>query len=307
MVGPFFGVILTMEKRWTDMTRGWIFPQFANFELVMDHIIWKARPPTRIRSVLQSWRAIKGGGGDWKKEVVKMDLPIIVIDVIFWSGALCKNVGLEVLALQLCCICQFWRVPRTWLNLSERSTKRKKTLHKMQLLAWWFSVYGFWHPLARRIEGATRDLDLTKRLWASPMNTTTSHAREHCNWIFGSTLLYTLQKRDREEKIIVDFCYILQEKLKWPQKLYFLLTPQMTRERVGSREKCSDGQLWRSTLRARLFRSGCKISSNEKRRHQMRPSLRSALLFSGNRLKKTLLEGKKHSQQSRIGFWNLVC
>ena len=236
-----------------------------------------------------------------------MDLPIIVIDVIFWSGALCKNVGLEVLALQLCCICQFWRVPRTWLNLSERSTKRKKTLHKMQLLAWWFSVYGFWHPLARRIEGATRDLDLTKRLWASPMNTTTSHAREHCNWIFGSTLLYTLQKRDREEKIIVDFCYILQEKLKWPQKLYFLLTPQMTRERVGSREKCSDGQLWRSTLRARLFRSGCKISSNEKRRHQMRPSLRSALLFSGNRLKKTLLEGKKHSQQSRIGFWNLVC
>ena len=44
-----------------------IFPQFANFELVMDHIIWKARPPTRIRSVLQSWRAIKGGGGDWKK------------------------------------------------------------------------------------------------------------------------------------------------------------------------------------------------------------------------------------------------
>ena len=165
----------------------------------------------------------------------------------------------------------------------------------MQLLAWWFSVYGFWHPLARRIEGATRDLDLTKRLWASPMNTTTSHAREHCNWIFGSTLLYTLQKRDREEKIIVDFCYILQEKLKWPQKLYFLLTPQMTRERVGSREKCSDGQLWRSTLRARLFRSGCKISSNEKRRHQMRPSLRSALLFSGNRLKKT---HEKHSQQS---------
>ena len=45
-----------------------IFPQFANFELVMDHIIWKARPPTRIRSVLQSWRAIKGGGGDWKKK-----------------------------------------------------------------------------------------------------------------------------------------------------------------------------------------------------------------------------------------------
>ena len=126
-----------------------------------------------------------------------MDLPIIVIDVIFWSGALCKNVGLEVLALQLCCICQFWRVPRTWLNSSARSTK--KTLHKMQLLAWWFSVYGFWHPLARRIEGATRDLDLTKRLWASPMNTTTSHAREHCNWIFGSTLLYTLQKRDRED------------------------------------------------------------------------------------------------------------
>ena len=55
------------EMNWHEDWGMKIFPQFANFELVMDHIIWKARPPTRIRSVLQSWRAIKGGGGDWKK------------------------------------------------------------------------------------------------------------------------------------------------------------------------------------------------------------------------------------------------
>ena len=96
------------EMNWHEDWGMKIFPQFANFELVMDHIIWKARPPTRIRSVLQSWRAIKGGGGDWKKEVVKMDLPIIVIDVIFWSGALCKNVGMIWGTGTLHCICQFW-------------------------------------------------------------------------------------------------------------------------------------------------------------------------------------------------------
>ena len=56
------------EMNWHEDWGMKIFPQFANFELVMDHIIWKARPPTRIRSVLQSWRAIKGGGGDWKKK-----------------------------------------------------------------------------------------------------------------------------------------------------------------------------------------------------------------------------------------------
>ena len=83
-----------------------IFPQFANFELVMDHIIWKARPPTRIRSVLQSW-SHQGRRRLKKKEVVKMDLPIIVIDVIFWSGALCKNVRIWGTGT-LHCICQFW-------------------------------------------------------------------------------------------------------------------------------------------------------------------------------------------------------
>ena len=52
-------------------------PQFANFESVMDHIIWKARPPTRLG---------RGGGEEDKKKLWKWTCQLYC-DVIFWSGA----------------------------------------------------------------------------------------------------------------------------------------------------------------------------------------------------------------------------
>ena len=97
-----FWVIFTKESEWypstSDVSKKWLalvswwyvvlyvhtyisksgcVPQFANFESVMDHIIWKARPPTRPG---------RGGGEEDKKKLWKWTCQLYC-DVIFWSGA----------------------------------------------------------------------------------------------------------------------------------------------------------------------------------------------------------------------------
>ena len=107
---PFFGVILTMEKRWTDMkTGGWKF--FPSLQILSSWWIISFERPDLPRGLDPCYRAEEPSREEEeteKKEVVKMDLPIIVIDVIFWSGALCKNVGMIWGTGTLHCICQFW-------------------------------------------------------------------------------------------------------------------------------------------------------------------------------------------------------
>ena len=86
----------------------WGMKFFPSLQILSSWWIISFERPDLPRGLDPCYRAeaIKGGG-DWKKEVVKMDLPIIVIDVIFWSGALCKNVGIWGTGT-LHCICQFW-------------------------------------------------------------------------------------------------------------------------------------------------------------------------------------------------------